>query len=111
MTIEKIERPGMGGDVWTYVAIDAQTKLVISWLVGRRDAGCAMDFLQDVAACRITSKLTTDGHKRYLAAVPDAFGEQIDYAQLVKVYGHDPEGEKRLQPGAMAGIGKDRPSR
>lgn len=90
---------GICGDVWTFVAIEAQTKLVISWLVGRRDAGTATDFLQDVAG-RLSNRiqLTTDGHKMYLAAVPDAFGEQIDFAQLVKVYGNDPEGEKRYSP-------------
>src|SRR6266478_3959114 len=80
------------GNVWTFVAIDADTKLVISWLVGRRDAGCAAEFLQDVAG-RLKNRiqLTTDGHKMYLTAVPDAFGSEIDYAQLVKIYGNDPE--------------------
>ena len=77
---------GICGDVWTFTAIDADTKLVISWLVGGRDAGCAAHFLQDVAA-RLANRiqLTTDGHKMYLTAVPDAFGESVDYAQLVKV--------------------------
>ncbi len=78
---------GKIGDVWTFVAIDAQTKLVLSWLVGLRDAGCATDFLQDVAG-RISNRiqLTTDGHKMYLSAVEDAFGGDIDYAMLHKVY-------------------------
>ena len=85
------ERAGYAGDVWTFTAIDADTKLVLSWLVGRRDAGCAADFLQDVAG-RLANRiqLTTDGHKMYLTAVPDAFGNDIDFAQLVKVYGNDP---------------------
>jgi IS1 family transposase len=89
----------MAGDVWTFVAIEAQTKLVISWQVGRRDAGFAAEFLQDVAG-RVTNRiqLTTDGHKMYLAAVPNAFGEDVDYAQLVKVYGSDPEGQRRYSP-------------
>lgn len=78
------------GDVWTY-AIEAQTKLVISWPVGRRDAGCATEFLQDVES-RWTNRipLTTDGHRMYLAVVRDAFGEVID-----EVYGNDPESEKQ----------------
>lgn len=90
---------GYAGDVWTFAAIDADTELVIGWLVGSRDAGSASHFLRDVAdrlANRI--QLTTDGHRMYLLAVPDAFGNQIDYAQLVKVYGNDPEGQKRYSP-------------
>jgi IS1 family transposase len=89
----------IAGDVWTFVAIEAQTKLVIGWLVGQRDPGFAVDFLQDVSA-RLANRiqLTTDGHKMYLNAVPGAFGEDIDYAQLVKVFGNDPEGQKRYSP-------------
>src|SRR5258708_1604803 len=65
-TAEMWERFGYAGDVWTFTAIDADTKLILSWLVGRRDAGCAAEFLQDVAA-RLTNRiqLTTDGHKMY----------------------------------------------
>jgi transposase-like protein len=99
MTAEKI-----CGDVWTFTAIEAQTKLVISWMVGARDAGCAAEFLQDVQG-RLSNRiqLTTDGHKMYLTAVPDAFGEGIDYAQLVKIYGNDPEGQKRYSPAQCLG--------
>src|SRR5271169_2020876 len=63
---------GICGDVWTFTAIEAQTKLVIGWMVGRRDAGCATDFLQDIAG-RLSNRiqLTTDGHKMYLTAVAD----------------------------------------
>jgi IS1 family transposase len=99
------EKVGYAGDVWTFTAIDADTKLIISWLVGRRDAGCAAEFLQDVAS-RLTNRiqLTTDGHKMYLTAVHDAFGKDIDYAQLVKVYGNDPvEGAKRYSPAQCLG--------
>jgi IS1 family transposase len=98
------ERAGYAGDVWTFTAIDADTKLVISWAVGARDAGCAADFLQDVAG-RLSNRiqLTTDGHKMYLLAVPDAFGNQIDFAQLVKIYGNDPEGQKRYSPAQCLG--------
>jgi IS1 family transposase len=105
VTMNKIERDGICGDVWTFTAIEAQTKLVIGWLVGRRDAGSACEFLQDVAS-RLTNRiqLTTDGHKMYLAAVPDAFGNQIDYAQLVKVYGNDPEGQRRYSPAQVLSV-------
>jgi IS1 family transposase len=102
---EKMAEERIADDVWTFTAIDADTKLVISWLVGRRDAGCAAEFLQDVAG-RLKSRiqLTTDGHKMYLTAVPDAFGSEIDYAQLVKVYGNDPvEGMKRYSPAQRLG--------
>src|SRR5437899_9705783 len=96
---EKIAEERIAGDVWTFTAIDADTKLVVSWLVGRRDAGCAADFLQDVAG-RLKNRiqLTTDGHKMYFTAVPDTFGADIDYAMLVKIYGKDPEGQKRYSP-------------
>jgi IS1 family transposase len=95
---------GPCGDVWTFTAIEAQTKLVISWMVGRRDAGCATEFLRDVEG-RLSNRiqLTTDGHKMYLVAVPDAFAEAVDYAQLVKVYGNDPEGQKRYSPAQCLG--------
>ncbi len=95
---------GAVGDVWTFVAIDADTKLVLSWLVGLRDAGCATDFLQDVSG-RLANRiqLTTDGHKMYLSAVEDAFGGSIDYAMLHKVYRSNPEGETRYSPAKCLG--------
>jgi IS1 family transposase len=103
-TAEMWERVGYAGDVWTFTAIDADTKLVIGWLAGRRDAGCAAQFLQDVAA-RLSNRvqLTSDGHKMYLDAVPDAFGADVDFAQLVKIYGNDPEGQKRYSPAQCLG--------
>src|SRR5580658_9377021 len=72
VTEKKIERDGICGDVWTWTAIDADTKLVIGWLVGQRDAGFASVFLQDVES-RLANRiqLTTDGHKMYLIAVDD----------------------------------------
>ncbi|MGA3236899.1 MAG: DDE-type integrase/transposase/recombinase [Bryobacteraceae bacterium] len=87
------------GDVWTWVAIDADSKLICSWLVGKRDPACATAFIQDLAG-RLAHRvqLTTDGLKMYLTAVADGFGEDIDYAQLVKVYGIADEGEKRYSP-------------
>lgn len=93
------------GDAWTFTAIDADSKLCISWLVGPRDAGSATEFMQDVAA-RLTDRvqLTTDGHKMYLAAVEDAFGQGVDFAQLVKHYGAAPEGpEVRYSPAVCTG--------
>jgi IS1 family transposase len=104
LTMEIANRQ-IAGDVWTFTAIDADTKLVLSWLVGQRDAGFAAEFLQDVAG-RLSNRiqLTTDGHKMYLAAVAEAFGpDDIDYAQLVKVYGNDPEGQKRYSPAQCLG--------
>jgi IS1 family transposase len=90
---------GKIGDVWTFVAIDAQSKLVLSWLVGLRDAGCATDFLRDVAD-RLSNRiqLTTDGHRMYLSAVEDAFGSDIDYAMLHKVYRSTSDSETRYSP-------------
>lgn len=87
------------GDVWTWVAIDAETKLVLSWLVGLRDAGYAYEFILDLKnrlAGRV--QLTTDGHKVYLNAVGDAFGADVDYAMLVKLYGAEPANEARYSP-------------
>ncbi len=76
------------GDVWTWTAIDADSKLMVSYMVGKRDADYAEKFMTDVAG-RIANRvqLTTDGHAPYLNAVPDAFGPQVDYAMLVKHYG------------------------
>ncbi len=100
---QEIAETRVAGDVWTFTAIDTDTKLVISWLVGRRDAGCATEFLQDVAG-RLSNRiqLTTDGHKMYLTAVGTSF-DGIDYAQLHKVYGNDPEGQQRYSPAQCLG--------
>ena len=99
------------GDVYTWTAIDADTKLVPSFLVGRRDAGFANIFIKDLAS-RLKNKvqLTTDGHRAYLAAVEDAFGGDIDYAMLVKTYG-SPESTKdqrRYSPAECTGMDKIR---
>jgi len=92
------------GDVWTYVAMDADTKLVPCWLVGLRTANYAYQFMNDLAK-RLTNRvqLTTDGHRKYLDAVDDVFGNNIDYAMLVKLYGSDPEGDKRYSPSKCLG--------
>jgi IS1 family transposase len=92
------------GDVWTWTAIDADSKLVLSWLVGSRDAGAAYNFMQDVASrLKHRVQLTTDAHRPYLSAVEDAFGADIDYATLQKIYGTDPENETRYSPAKCLG--------
>lgn len=92
------------GDVWTWVAIDADTKLCISYLVGGRDAGWAYDFMQDVASrVRGRVQVTTDGHKPYLEAVEGAFGMDVDFATLQKIYGASDESEKRYSPAKCIG--------
>ncbi len=87
------------GDVWTWTAIDADTKLVPSWLVGLRDAGYAYEFMLDLKS-RLANRvqITTDGHRVYLNAVEDAFGSEVDYAMLVKLYGQVVESETRYSP-------------
>lgn len=83
-----VAAPDKAGDVWTWTGIDADTKLIISWYVGNRDAESAHEFMQDVKS-RLSTRvqLTTDGFKPYLKAVDDAFDGEVDFAQLVKVYG------------------------
>lgn len=98
------------GDVWTFTAICDETKIVPSFLVGSRDSGVATEFMQDLAG-RLAARrvqLTTDGHKMYLSAVEDAFGADIDFAQLIKHYGEDPKAEKRYSPAQCTGcsVGK-----
>jgi IS1 family transposase len=92
------------GDVWTFTAICADTKLVPSWLLGRRDLPTATIFMKDLAA-RLKNKvqLTTDGHKMYLDAVEKAFGDSVDFSQLIKIYGSPPESEVRYSPAECIG--------
>ncbi|WP_376096849.1 IS1 family transposase [Roseomonas sp. CCTCC AB2023176] len=87
--------PEEAGDVWTWTALDADSKLIISYLISGRDAGYAAAFMDDVAD-RLANRvqLTTDGHKAYLTAVEGAFGADVGYAMLVKVYGDAPDGAK-----------------
>lgn len=100
--------PGVG-DVWTWTAMDADSKLVISWLVGGRDAGYATEFIDDLAGRLATRvQLTTDGRRVYLEAVESAFGAGVDFAQLVKLYGEAPESEKRYSPAECTGCHKSR---
>jgi len=91
----------------TWTALDADTKLICSWMVGGRDAGAAYDFMQDLAS-RLANRiqLTTDGHAAYLSAVDNTFGNDIDYAMLVKIYGATREGEARYSPAECIGCGR-----
>jgi len=97
------------GDVWTWTAIDADTKLVPSFMIGSRDGEAARIFIEDLAS-RLAHRvqLTTDGLKAYLEAVEDSFGADIDYAMLIKIYGNEPEGEKRYSPSKCLGAEKIR---
>jgi IS1 family transposase len=92
------------GSIWTWTAMDADSKLIVSWLVGGRDAGTAYGFIQDLAK-RLANRvqLTTDGHRAYLSAVEDALGSDVDYAMLVKLYGNDRECEARYRPAECIG--------
>jgi IS1 family transposase len=95
--------PG-AGSVWLWVAIDADTKLVPCVMLGSRNAGDANAFMSDLASrLRHRVQLTSDGHRPYLEAVENAFGTEIDYAMLVKLYGQDPEGERRYSPPVCLG--------
>jgi IS1 family transposase len=94
------------GSVWTWTALDADTKLICAWMVGNRDSMSAREFVQDLAG-RLSNRiqLTTDGHKPYLEAVDEAFGHDIDYAVLIKLYGADPRPEEaRYSPAVCTGI-------
>jgi IS1 family transposase len=99
--------PFVVGSVWTWTAIDADSKLMVSWLVGQRNEQCAAEFINDLAS-RITGKvqMTTDGLKLYINAIEGAFGGAIDYAMLTKLYGasgNDNSAETRYSPGRIKG--------
>jgi IS1 family transposase len=102
------EKKAVGwGDVWTWTALDADTKLCISYLVGGRDLEWAKEFMHDCASrIRNRVQITTDGHKAYLEAVEDAFGADIDYARLQKIYGAPSDAEVRRYTPAKC-IGAD----
>jgi IS1 family transposase len=104
--LEHAKKPVEGaGDVWTWTAIDADTKLIVSWLVGNRDSETACTFIEDLKnrlATRV--QLTTDGNRVYLEAVESAFGSEVDYAMLIKLYGTPPEAETRYSPSECIGV-------
>jgi IS1 family transposase len=107
--VAKAKRQDMAhGDTWTWTAIDADSKLMISWLVGGRDGAYAMTFMDDLRS-RLANRvqLTSDGHKAYLEAVEGAFGGDVDYAQLVKIYGASSESSRgRYSPAECIGAEK-----
>jgi IS1 family transposase len=100
---------GHAGDVWTWVAMDADTKLICSWMVGNRDAATARDFMLDLAS-RMSNRiqLTSDGFGAYLGAVDWAFSGKIDFAMLIKQYGETSEGQKRYSPAECIGCERKR---
>lgn len=102
-------KQGQAGDVWTWVAIDADTKLVPSWRIGNRDGATACEFVADLAD-RLANRvqITSDGHRPYLEAVEQAFGGEVDFAQLIKIYGGTVEGQKRYSPAECIGAKKSK---
>jgi IS1 family transposase len=92
------------GDVWTFIALDSDTKLIVAYLTGRRSSEFARDLMLDLAD-RVVNRfqLTTDGMNKYPAAVEDAFGTDIDFAQLIKLYAQTRAGEARYSPAACTG--------
>lgn len=105
--VEKQGQFGVG-DVWTWTAICADTKLVPSWHVGSRDGDSARRFIVDLAS-RLANRvqLTSDGHKAYIEAVEEAFGADVDYSMLIKLYGTDPQADTRYSPGMCIGCKKE----
>jgi IS1 family transposase len=99
--------PKDAGDVRTWTAIDADNKLLVSWLVADRTTNFAVTFMDDLKE-RLTNRvqLTSDGHRPYLVAVDTVFGDEVDYAMLQKIYGHEPQGEKRYSPAKCIGAQK-----
>jgi IS1 family transposase len=101
--------PANAGDVWTWTAVDADSKLLISTLVGGRDTEYALYFMDDLRS-RLANRvqLTSDGHRAYLAAVDTVFGDDVDYAMLHKLYGADPQAERRYSPAKCIGAERRR---
>jgi IS1 family transposase len=101
--------PAGAGDIWTWTAIDADSKLIPCWFIGRRDSDAASIFISDLAS-RLANRvqLTSDGHRAYLEAVEGAFGGDIDFAQLVKLYGPSVESmQGRYSPAECIGARKE----
>src|SRR5258708_5597880 len=105
VTMKKIERDGICGDVWTWTAIDADAKVIPCWMIGQRDPIAARDFMYDLSG-RLANRvqLTSDDLKLYRQALKAALGQDIDYAELVKIYGEiDSEGQRRYSPATCIG--------
>lgn len=96
-----------GGDTWLFTAIDPDSKLVPTWLIGEHDGATATVFMKDLAA-RLSNRiqLSTDGHTMYLEAVEAAFGSEVDFAQIVKEFGEDPQPQKRYSPSKILSVEK-----
>lgn len=101
--------PKGAGDVWTWTALDSDSKMILSYEIGDRSGQTALEFMDDLRS-RLANRvqLTTDGYRSYLEAVEEAFGADVDYAQLVKLYGDAPEGQKRYSPAECVGTRKRR---
>lgn len=104
--------PQGAGDVWTWTALESETKLILAWQVGDRSGATALEFMDDLRS-RLANRvqITTDGHKAYLEAVEGAFGGDVDYAMLVKLYGGDSGGkghERKYSPAECTGVRKQR---
>ena len=103
--VSKAKSPPLGaGDVWTWTAIDSDSKMILSYEVGDRSGLTALEFMDDLRSRLVHRvQLTTDGHRAYLEAVEGAFGADVDYAQLAKIYGESPNAEKRYSPATCIG--------
>jgi len=100
--------PEAAGDTWTWTALDANTKLIISYLVGGRDSEYAWALMDDLQPRLVNQvQITTDGHKAYLEAVEDGVGDDVDYAMLAMLYGEAPEGQRRYSPAHCVGARKE----
>ncbi len=92
------------GSLWTWTALDADSKLIVSYLCGGRDSSWAMSFMEDVASRLATRvQITTDGHKAYADAIEGVFGMDVDYAMLIKLYGTPSNSDTRYSPGDVIG--------
>jgi IS1 family transposase len=102
--ISEDKRAEGAGSLWTWTALDADSKLIVSYLCGRRDAAWANLFMKDVAS-RLTTRvqITSDGHKAYVEAIEGAFGMEVDYAMLIKLYGTPSSPDTRYSPGVCIG--------
>jgi IS1 family transposase len=96
--------PEDAGDIWTWVALDTETKLIPSWRVGDRGGATAIEFVCDLSK-RLANRvrITSDGHRAYLEAVEAGFGADVDYAQLIKLYGEVPHPPGRYSPAPIQG--------
>lgn len=104
VTPEIVEQHPDAGDIWLWVAMDAETKLVPSWLLGQRDGRTAQTFVADLAS-RLSNRvqITSDGHRVYLEAIESAFGSDVNYSMLIKMFDNDRESEVRYSPAECTG--------